>query len=62
MSDTPETGRRSFLKLAATAPVAAAATATGTAAVAEETTTPDDTSVRMVKTAHVEAYLASARF
>ncbi|GAA0775832.1 twin-arginine translocation pathway signal protein [Roseibium denhamense] len=52
--------RRNFLKLAAlSAPLAAAATAVGTAAQAAE---PDLTSEKMQDTAHTRAYFDSARF
>lgn len=53
-------GRRSFLKLAASgAPVAAVATLAGTDSDATEATQPGSA---LQDTAHVRAYLASARF
>ena len=53
-------GRRSFLKLAAmSAPAAAATAVTGTAAEATEAA-PEGSGLR--ETAHVKAYLDSARF
>ena len=56
-----KSGRRDFLKLAATsAPAAAVAAATvGSAAEAAE---PDLTSEKMQDTAHTRAYFDSARF
>ncbi len=67
MTDRPEatqpqnTGRRSFLKLAATAaPVVAATTVAGTAEAGPAE--PDLTEVRVQDTAHTRAYYASARF
>jgi nitrous oxide reductase len=54
-------GRRSFLKLAvAAAPAAAATAATGTSAEAAPAEEPQGSGLR--KTAHVKAYLDSARF
>jgi hypothetical protein len=65
MAKTPQTkpetdaSRRNFLKLAGTAPVAAAAvTLTGTAAQAEA----EPKSSGLQDTAHTRAYLATARF
>jgi len=60
--DPHKTGRRGFLKLAAAgAPLAAVTAATGGQARAEaDTEAPKATGLR--KTAHVEAYLKSARF
>lgn len=56
---TADEGRRSFLKLAAvSAPVAAATAVTGEQAEASEE--PQGTGLR--ETAHVKAYLDSARF
>ena len=53
-------GRRGFLKLAATgAPVAAVATLAGAEADATEASQPGSA---LQDTAHVRAYLASARF
>ncbi|MBD3679420.1 MAG: hypothetical protein HUJ27_13620 [Rhodobacteraceae bacterium] len=52
-------GRRNFLKLAAAAAPAAAATAVAGEAAAD-VAEPQGSGLR--KTAHVEAYLASARF
>ncbi|MGR3493432.1 MAG: twin-arginine translocation pathway signal protein [Shimia sp.] len=55
-------GRRDFLKLAATsAPLAAVAVASGTAATAEPAPV-DLASDKMQDTAHTRAYLASTRF
>lgn len=56
-----ETGRRDFLKLAATtAPVAAVAVASGVDVA--EAATPDPGSDRLQDTAHTRAYYDSARF
>ena len=53
-------GRRNFLKLATVAaPATALATATGQQAAAA---TPEETGDGLRKTAHVNAYLESARF
>lgn len=64
MSDKAKTaneGRRNFLKLAAVAGPVAASTALGTApAEAATEAEPEGTGLR--KTAHVKAYLDSARF
>ncbi len=68
MTDAPQfaapedTGRRNFLKLAATAtPAAAVAVATGQAAQAGPAAA-DPTVERMQDTAHTRAYFDSARF
>lgn len=53
-------GRRSFLKLAAVSAPAAAATATGTTAA--DAAEPEAEGTGLRKTAHVKAYLDSARF
>jgi hypothetical protein len=56
---TPDESRRGFLKLAATAPVAAGAVAvTGTEAAAETT----DAHKGLADTAETRAYYSSARF
>ena len=56
----PDKGRRNFLKFAAvSAPAAAATAVTGTKADAAEVE-PEGTGLR--ETAHVKAYLKSARF
>ena len=52
--------RRDFLKLGAMAAPAAAATAVGSQASADEMT--DDLNEGLRKTPHTEAYLASTRF
>ncbi len=52
--------RRGFLKLAGSAPAAAAVVAIGGEAAAEEAEAPKGAGLR--KTAHVKAYLDSARF
>lgn len=60
MTDKTDEGRRNFLKLGLTAAPAAAATAVvGTEAAAD---TPDTEGRGLRKTAHVQAYLDSARF
>ncbi len=53
-------GRRSFLKLAAVSAPAAAVTAAGTTAA--EAAEPEAEGKGLRKTAHVKAYLDSARF
>jgi hypothetical protein len=58
--ETTDEGRRSFLKLAASAAPAAAVTAVAGGEVEASESTAESTGLR--KTAHVEAYLASARF
>ena len=55
------TGRRGFLKLAAAAPVAAAATAAGSGAAQADTPATGPQS-GLADTAHTRAYYASARF
>ena len=60
-NDKADEGRRTFLKLAATAaPAAAVAVASGGAAEAADATASEGSGLR--KTAHVQAYLDSARF
>jgi hypothetical protein len=62
MTQETKASRRNFLKLAtASAPAAAVALATGTAAEAGPAQ-PDLTSETMQDTAHTRAYLDSARF
>lgn len=66
MTDTTErlnetTGRRGFLKLAATAPVAAAATVAG-AGMAKADAPVTGPQTGLADTAHTRAYYASARF
>lgn len=58
---TADEGRRSFLKFVGVAAPAAAATAAGTGA-AEAAEEPKAEGSGLRRTAHVEAYLASARF
>ena len=59
--DTPkDEGRRSFLKFAAVAAPAAATGGLATDAAAETAAEPEGAGLR--KTAHVRAYLDSARF
>ncbi len=59
-ADEANEGRRSFLKLAALSAPAAAATAVGAG---EAEAAPEESAgTGLRKTAHVEAYLASARF
>ncbi len=63
MTKEPENadeGRRSFLKMAAMGAPAAAATAAGATVAEADTEVPQTSGLR--KTAHVEAYLKSARF
>ncbi len=59
-AERADTGRRSFLKLAAlSAPAAAVGAVTAGEAAADA---PEAKGSGLRKTAHVEAYLASARF
>jgi hypothetical protein len=61
MTEKTDEGRRNFLKLAAVgAPAAAAATTVATTEEAEAATESKGEGLR--KTAHVKAYLESARF
>ena len=61
MKDTSKTAnRRDFLKLAGASAPAAAIAVTGGSAEAEEVADAGSTGLR--KTAHVEAYLKTARF
>jgi hypothetical protein len=60
-SETPDTSRRDFLKLATTAaPAAIAATALGGTEAAAATASPQVQGLQ--DTAHTRAYYASARF
>ncbi|QHQ35280.1 twin-arginine translocation pathway signal protein [Algicella marina] len=58
--DKPDVARRGFLKLAAVAAPATAALAAGTESA--EAAEPETTGDGLRKTAHVKAYLESARF
>lgn len=60
MTEKTDEGRRNFLKLAAVGAPAAAATTVATTEEAEAATEAQGEGLR--KTAHVKAYLESARF